>query len=144
MKRCKTLILVLLAPILVVFAAGQPASAAGVGALSGSVFFDANGDGMAEPGEARVPGAHVYVRAQDNPALIFEATANAEGLFVVEHLPNGVYDMWACAEGKVARHTTEVAVDEVGAPVLVDLPLYNRSVNETGKNPKLYLPLLVQ
>jgi hypothetical protein len=144
MKRCKTLLLVLLAPILVVFAAGQPASAAGVGSLSGSVFLDVNGNGLAEPNEARVPGAEVYLRGHDDSALVFQASANAQGLFILDHLPNGVYDMWACAEGKVARHTIEVEVSEVGAPVLIELPLYNRSVNETGQGPKLYLPLLVQ
>ncbi len=137
------LALLLLTQLALLLLAAQPVLAVDAGSLAGSVFVDANGNGLAEPDEASVPGAVVSVRAQADGAQLFTATTDAGGLFLLDALPYGLYDVWAGADGKAAKSVAVVEVGEVNAQVLLDLPLYNQgSSAQPEAKPMLYLPLI--
>lgn len=120
-----------------------PAQAVGEGSISGHVFVDANGNGMAEPGEVSVAGAKVLVTAQADASHTYELTTNAAGLFVLAGLDYGVYEISASADGKVAQGHTEIEIAEVNAQVLLDVPVYDSvDLNMTVKSGRLFLPLL--
>jgi hypothetical protein len=123
--------------------AARPAHAVGEGSVSGYVFVDANGNGMAEPGEAAVAGAKVNVVAQADASHIYQITTDAAGLFVLSGLDYGVYDVSASADGKVAQAHAVIEIAEVNAQVLLDLPVYDSGgLNMTVKSGRLFLPLL--
>jgi hypothetical protein len=120
-----------------------PAQAIGAGSISGHVFVDANGNGLAEPGEAAVAGAKVIVVAQADAAHTYEITADAAGLFVLAGLDYGIYDVSASAGDKVAQGHKEIEIAEVNAQVLLDVPVYDSvDLNMTVKSGRLFLPLL--
>ncbi len=120
-----------------------PAHAVGAGSVSGHVFVDANGNGMAEPGEVAVAGATVNVIAQADASRTYEITTDAAGLFVLSGLNYGVYDVSASAGGKVAQGHAVIEIAEVNAQVLLDLPVYDSvDLNMTVKSGRLFLPLL--
>ena len=119
----------------------QPVSAQDTGSLTGSVFVDDNGNALAEPGEAAVPDAVVYLRSQANPHVEFTAVTNAQGYFVLRDVPYDVYQVWATAPDQSGFHLLTAEVDEANAQVVLDVP-----VSEVGVSPAqsktLYLPLV--
>lgn len=120
-----------------------PAHAVGAGSVSGHVFVDANGNGMAEPGEAAVAGATVNVVAQADASRAYQITTDAAGQFVLSGLEYGVYDVEASADGKVAQGHAVIEIAEVNAQVLLDVPVYDSvDLNMTVKSGRLFLPLL--
>ena len=120
-----------------------PAQAVGAGSISGRVFVDANGNGMAEPGEAAVAGAKVIVVAQADAAHTYEITTDSEGQFMLVGLDYGIYDVSASAGGKVAQGHKEIEIAEVNAQVRLDVPVYDSvDLNMTVKSGRLFLPLL--
>ena len=72
--------------ILLLMLAGMPAVAADGGIVSGSVYYDSNGNSQPELGEANVPNATVYVEltGAETP---FVVTTDAAGYFVLTGLP---------------------------------------------------------
>jgi hypothetical protein len=141
MMRRPTIALLLL--VLVLFAAmpSLPAQAAGSGSLTGRAFADANGNGFAEPGESAIAGATVYVQLHGaaSPLVVI---ADTQGVFILTGLDYGMYEVWAAAGTKTSKVHAEVEVAEVNAPVLLDLPLYDGSINKTVEAGLLFLPLL--
>jgi hypothetical protein len=120
-----------------------PAHAVGEGSVSGHVFVDANGNGMAEPGEAAVAGATVNVIAQADAWRTYQVTTDGAGVFVLGGLDYGVYDVSASADGKVVQGHAVIEIAEVNAQVLLDLPVYDSvDLNMTVKSGRLFLPLL--
>ena len=119
----------------------QPVFAQDTGSLTGSVFVDDNGNALAEPGEAAVPDAVVYLRSQANPHVEFTAVTNAQGYFVLRDVPYDVYQVWATAPDQSGFHLLTAEVDEANAQVVLDVP-----VSEVGVSPAqsktLYLPLV--
>jgi hypothetical protein len=142
MQRTITALL-LLVQILAAVLAVQPVHAAGVGSLTGRVFVDANGNGLAEPGEAPLAQATVFVHLQGAAAPAVELTADAQGLFVLRNLDYGVYEVWAAADGVTVKGQMIVEIGEVNAAVVLDLPVYaSADYNKTVAEGLLYLPLL--
>jgi hypothetical protein len=137
------LVLALTALLTAMLAAALPAYAAGEGSISGHVFVDANGNGMAELGEAAVAGAQVSVVAQADAARTYQITTDAAGLFVLSGLEYGVYTVSATAGDKVAQDHTVIEIAEVNAQVLLDLPVYDSANwNVTVGAGRIFLPLL--
>ena len=121
-----------------------PAQAVGAGSVTGSVFVDANGNGLFEPDdEAAVAGAKVIVVAQADAAHTYEITTDAAGLFMLAGLDYGTYYVSASAGSKVAQGPTEIEIAEVNAQMLHDVPVYDGvDLNMTVKSGRLFLPLL--
>ena len=105
----------------------MPAHAEGTAYLSGSVFADANANGTAEPGEATVANATVYLRSLADPALVLTATSNAEGYYLITNVPYGTYETWADDGDANLDPARIVEFDEVNATVTTDLPVYDNS-----------------
>jgi hypothetical protein len=143
MQQRHTLILLMLVQLLAALLLVQPAQAADTGALAGSVFVDGNGNDLAEPQEARVPGALVHLRSQADPALVFSAAADANGYFVLRDLPYGVYDVWASAGDQTGQRLLVVEIAEVNAQVLLDVPVSAAVAGVSlGRERAIFLPLV--
>ena len=143
MPHRKFPIILVLAQLLAALLLTRPALAEDAGSLSGSVFVDANGNALAEPGEALVAGAQVYLRSQLDPTLELTVQADGSGYFLVRNVPYGVYDVWATADSGAGLHLLTAEVNEVSAQVLLDVP-----VSDAGASPAptqsrtLFLPLV--
>ncbi len=143
MMRRQIIALLLLAQLVFALAVVLPAQAVGVGSLSGYVFVDANGNGMAEPDEVGVAQATVSVSSQVGAPHTYQVTTDAQGLFVLTGLDYGRYDVSASADGKAAQGHATIEIAEVNAQVLLDIPLYeSMDPNMTVKSGRLFLPLL--
>ena len=131
-----------LAIILVLAATlAQPARAEGSAYLSGSVFLDANGNGVAEPGEAGIPAATVYLRSLADPSLVLTTSSDAQGYYLLSGVPYGHYETWADADG--TGPVRIVAFDEVKGTATTDLPIIDNSGDvEMVAVRMLYLPAL--
>jgi hypothetical protein len=137
------LLMQLVFALLAMLMAARPAHAVGEGSVSGHVFVDANGNGMAEHGEAAVAGAKVSVVAQADASRTYQIMTDAAGQFVLSGLEYGVYDVDASADGKVAQGHAVIEIAEVNAQVLLDLPVYDSvDLNMTVRGGRLFLPLL--
>lgn len=137
------LVFALTATLTAMLMTALPAQAAGEGSVAGHVFVDANGNGMAEPGEVVVAGAKVTVVAQADASHTYEITTDAAGLFILFGLDYGIYEVSASADGKVVQGRTEIEIAEVNAQVLIDVPVYDSvDQNMTVKSGRLFLPLL--
>ena len=127
--------------ILLLMLAGMPAAAADGGIVSGSVYYDSNGNSQPELGEANVPNATVYVEltGAETP---FVVTTDAAGYFVLTGLPLGVYRLWA----EDAKHNRSAVVElgEVTGASSVELPIVYDVPNEIEETSvaNLYLPLV--
>lgn len=141
MQRHYIFTILTLIQIVAVLVLALPASAQDTGSLAGSVFVDGNGNALAEPGEAAVSGAIVYLRSQANPKVEFTAQTNANGYFLLRDIPYDVYQLWATAPDQSGFHLLTAEVDEANAQVVLDVP-----VSEVGVSPAqsktLYLPLV--
>lgn len=130
-----------LIPLIAVLMLVQPALAQATGSIVGSVFVDANGNSRAEPGEALVSDATVYLRSQANPNVVFTVLTDANGYFLAHNVPYDLYYVWATAPDQSGFHLLAAEVSEVNAQVLIDVP-----VSEEGAAPAqgktLFLPLL--
>ena len=141
--RVPLLLVQLVFALTVMLLTALPAHAVGEGSVSGHVFVDANGNGMAEPGEVAVARVAVNVTAQADASRTYQVTTDAAGLFVLRGLDYGVYDVSASADGKVAQGQAVIEIAEVNAQVLLDLPVYDSvDLNMTVKSGRLFLPLL--
>jgi hypothetical protein len=115
--------------------------------VSGAVYLDANGNGMAEPNEQNLAGATVNVRAADG--TIFTAATNQYGFYLVS-VPQGDYAVWAV--DSIGNITAEipVALGEVNAAVALDLGVIDNSndvelievVEATTMRNVMFLPLV--
>jgi hypothetical protein len=142
MKRL-IIALLLLVQLLVAALWAQPVQAAGAGSLAGRVFVDANGNGVAEPGEAAVAAATVYLQLQGTAAPVAEVLTDAQGVFILRDLDLGVYEVWASSQGKTVKSHTVIEIAEVNAPMLLELPVYESTVfNKAVADGLLFLPLL--
>ena len=141
MRKHHVFTILTLIQIVAVLLLAQPAFAQDTGSLAGSVFVDDNGNALAEPGEAAVPDAVVYLRSQANPNVEFTAQTNADGYFLLRDVPYDVYQVWATAPDQSGFHLLTAEVNEANAQVLLDVP-----VSEVGVAPAqsktLYLPLV--
>jgi len=101
-------------------AAGEEAESGGY--ISGSVFYDLDGDGQARVGEPNVPGATVFIQreGEDEPLVV---SADAEGFFVARNLPYGAYLVWAQDAESNLSGMQSVTLDEVNSASSVDLPI---------------------
>jgi hypothetical protein len=143
MMRRQIIAILLLAQLLGTFFTALPARAEGIGSLTGQVFVDSNANGRREPGEAKVPGATVFVVAVTGSFTGSKVLTDANGYFQVKGLDIGEYNIWAGAEGKQPQNAITVEIGEVNATVLIDLPLYEAdSINKTVEAGRLFLPLL--
>ncbi|MBK8799663.1 MAG: carboxypeptidase regulatory-like domain-containing protein [Anaerolineales bacterium] len=90
------------------------------GIVSGTVYYDSNGNSVAELDELNVPHATVYVQRQGGAAPIV-VTADAAGDFVLTDLAYGAYLVWA----EDAHHNMSLVIDvgEVGGAVTADVPI---------------------
>ena len=143
MQNCRFLTILMFMQLLAVLVLVQPAQAADAGVLAGSVFVDGNGNDLAEPEEARVPGAVVHLRSQADPALVVTTTVDAGGLFVLRDLPYGVYDVWASVGEQANQRVLVVEIAEVNAQVLLDVPVSAAVAGvSVSRDRALFLPLV--
>lgn len=143
MQRRYFFTILVLAPLLAALLLARPALAEDAGSLSGSVFVDANGNALAEPSEALVPGASVYVRSQADPTLELTVQANSGGYFLLRNVPYGVYDVWATADSGIGQHLLTAEVSEVNGQVLLDVPVSEANAGAAPvQTPTLFLPLV--
>jgi hypothetical protein len=138
---------ILLAPLVAALMFAQPVAANGAGFLSGTVFVDANGNALAEPQEATVPGATVYVRSQAASAPAVTVQTDANGHFVLSDVPYGTYEVWASmgdqAGGLAGALLLTVEVAEVNAQVLLNVPISAHTLSPGLAPPgALFLPLV--
>ena len=141
MRKHHIFTILTLIQIVAVLLLAQPAFAQDTGSLAGSVFVDDNGNSLAEPGEAAVPDAVVYLRSQGNPNVEFVAQTNADGYFLLRDVPYDVYQVWATAPDQSGLHVLTAEVNEANAQVLLDVPVSDPSV-APAQSKTLYLPLV--
>jgi len=101
-------------------AAGEEAESGGY--ISGSVFYDLDGDGQARVGEPNVPYATIFIQreGEDEPLVV---SADAAGFFVARNLSYGVYLIWAQDGESNLSGMQSVTLDEVNGASSVDLPI---------------------
>ncbi|MFK7919557.1 MAG: SdrD B-like domain-containing protein [Ilumatobacter sp.] len=111
--------------------------AGGDASLDGTVFNDADGDGVRDPGETTVPGATVIVTTQgpDGPIEIRVVTDDNGG-WSVDNLPPGTYtvtvDPTTLPDGVVPSTGLPISVVlDVGDEKTVDIPVIE-TVNAGG------------
>ncbi len=92
------------------------------GYISGSVFYDLDGNGQANVGEPNAAGATVFIQREGEAAPIV-LSADAEGFFVARHLPYGAYRVWAQDAESNLSTMQFVALDEVNGAGSIDLPI---------------------
>jgi hypothetical protein len=130
-------------PVLLMVLAVTPAAAVDGGMVSGSVYYDSNGNSQPELGEANVPNATVYVQRVDAAAPIVIA-ADANGNFVLTDLPYGAYQVWAEDAQHNLSPAQSVKLDEVTGANSLELPIVHDPSNEIegASVANLYLPLV--
>jgi hypothetical protein len=137
--------ILVLVQLMLVLAVVAPAFAAGAGYVSGSVFVDANLNTMAEPGEANVPNATVHLRSEADAMVEFTVLTDADGYYVLQNIPYGVYQLWADGVTLTAVATATIEIGEVNATVATNLPVYENSADiELTNIAQMYLPLILQ
>ena len=120
-----------------------PVHAEGSAYMSGSVFTDANANGSAEPGEAAVANATIYLRSMADPNLVLTTTSNAARDYVLTGVPYGKYETWADNGDAAPDPVRTVAFDEVNATVTTDLPIFDNSNDvELLAVRQVFLPVL--
>ena len=122
-------------------AAGEEAEAGGY--ISGSVFYDLDGDGQARVGEPNVSNATVFIQREGEDEALVVST-DAAGFFVARNLSYGVYFVWAQDGESNLSAVQSVTLDEVNGASTVDLPI---SRNTSGGTQiritnSIFLPLV--
>lgn len=144
-RLAKVTVTLILAQLMLLLAAVAPAYASGAGYVSGSVFSDVNLNTMAEPGEISVSNASVHLRSAADPAVEFTALTDGNGFYLLQHVPYGVYQVWADGVSLTAVATKTIEIGEVNATVAIDLPVYDNSADvELTNIGQMYLPLIMQ
>lgn len=130
-------------PVLLMLLSVTPAAAVDGGIVSGSVYYDSNGNSLPELGEANVPNATVYVQRADAAAPIVIA-ADANGNFVLTDLPYGAYQVWAEDDQHNLSPAQSVKLDEVTGANSLELPIAHDLSDEGDETSaaNLYLPLV--
>ncbi|MBE2237072.1 MAG: hypothetical protein IAE81_04740 [Caldilineaceae bacterium] len=113
------------------------------GIVSGTVYYDSNGNSQPELDETNVSNATVYLQRQGDAFPII-VTASAAGDFVVTDLAYGAYLVWAEDAQHNISATQLVELDEVTGASSVELPIvYDLSNDIEFMNvTSLYLPLV--
>ena len=100
------------------------------GAIGDTVFFDWNGNGQQDPGEAGIPGVTVELYDSDGTTLLFSTVTDATGFYLFPSLPPGTYVVSVPAPGSggvpsgytltaspdsppALTHTVNLGVDEI-------------------------------
>ncbi|MCS6826569.1 MAG: carboxypeptidase-like regulatory domain-containing protein [Caldilinea sp.] len=92
------------------------------GYISGSVFYDLDGNGQANVGEPNAAGAMVFIQGEGE-TIPLVLTTDAEGFFVARELPYGVYRIWAQDARSNRSAMQSVTLDEVNGASSIDLPI---------------------
>ena len=129
--------------IVLIVLMATPALAADNGIVSGTVYYDSNGNSQAELDETNVPNATVYLQRQGDMSLI-TITADAAGNFVLTDLAYGAYLVWAEDAQHNISAAQRVELDEVTGASSIELPIvYDLSNDIEFMNiTSLYLPLV--
>lgn len=122
-------------------AAGEEAESGGY--ISGSVFYDLDGDGQARVGEPNVPNVTVFIRRKGEDELRVILT-DAAGFFVTYNLPYGVYLVWAQDGESNLSDLQSVTLDEVNGAGTVDLPIPRNTSRDAQIRitNRIFLPLV--
>lgn len=100
------------------FSEAKPAS------LSGTVYYDANNNGLIDPGELPIGGAEIQIDLKQSDGTwltVYQTTSNDDGTWSAEGLPPGVYSVtettppdWVDGKDSVGDHGgTLVAPDTI-------------------------------
>ncbi len=112
------------------------------GVIAGSVFLDANGDGMVSLNEATVANAMVFVQPESGDQSPYLTVTDGQGYFLTSNLPYGRYVVWADG-GTQTKQLVEIG--EVNAAVQLDLPVYDNSDDvELLAVRSVFLPVVIR
>ena len=114
------------------------ANAEATGHIAGSVWIDANGNGVQELDELPSELVIVYVQAEGEEVIEGNITDN-NGHFMFSRLPFGLYKVWSeDIEGNRTK-IKNVGLNEVSGLALVELPM-TPTADETGF--QIFLPMI--
>lgn len=145
-KTSSLIAALIVAIIFIVTSAGfAAANADDTGFITGTAWFDANGNEMHELNEVVAPGTAVYLQPLGSNAAVaggIVVFTDAQGVFNFGSVAYGTYRVQAENGGLV-----EITVSEVNGTVSVDLPV---TVNSNGPHSQgtlvnqIFLPLVTR
>ena len=103
----------------------SPPAQASTGSVSGSVWDDADRDGVRDPGEVGFPGLHFFVTNLDTGSTVTSVSTDSDGRYSASSLPAGRYEVEIV-------HPDWVAIRDEWVPTTTGSLFFRRQVSVEG------------